>query len=189
MQKKELRNIFFKKRKLISKVENDNLSISTFDLFTEVFSPKNEKIHVFLPILSKNEVNTNSLIQHLFHETNCTVIASKSNFTTLEMKHFIIDEDTSIENDKYGIPTPVNAIPISEKEIDWIIVPLLCFDERGYRVGYGKGFYDRFISKCRPDVNTIGLSIHEPIKEISDINEYDIALDHCVTPKKVYHFK
>lgn len=69
-----------------------------------------------------------------------------------------------------------------------VLVPLLSFDRRGHRVGYGKGYYDRFLRKCRPDCQKVGLSIFEPIDEISDANENDEPLDAAVTPTATIRF-
>ena len=189
MLKKELRKTYLDKRKTFSKEEIEKLSFSISELFFDVFEPKNEIIHVFLPISKQNEINTNLIIQRLFSETDCTVIVSKSNFETLELEHFIINENTNYTEDNYGIPSPINAKPIDASEIDWVIVPLLCFDTNGYRVGYGKGFYDRFLSQCRSDVKAIGLSIFNPIEKIEDLNEHDKALNFCISPINVHHFK
>jgi len=62
-------------------------------------------------------------------------------------------------------------------------VPLLISDEQHYRVGYGKGFYDRFLANCRKDCKKIGLNFFKPIQKISDSNEFDIALDEVIYPK------
>lgn len=189
MLKTDIRKTYLDKRKSFSKQEIEEFSQSISDSFFDVFEPKNEKIHCFLPILSKNEINTNIIIQRLFSETDCSVITSKSDFSTLEMKHFVINEQTQFEEDHYGIPSPVNAQEIGSFEIDWVVVPLICFDSRGFRVGYGKGFYDRFIVRCRSDIKIIGLSIFNPIERVSDINEFDKPLDFCITPNTVHHFK
>lgn len=69
-----------------------------------------------------------------------------------------------------------------------VLIPLLAFDKNGYRVGYGKGFYDRFLAECRPDVVKVGLSVFEPIDEITDLNEFDIKMDFCITPNRVWQF-
>lgn len=69
-----------------------------------------------------------------------------------------------------------------------VLIPLLAFDKKGYRVGYGKGFYDRFLADCRPDVVKVGLSVFEPIDEIADLNEFDIKMDFCITPNRVWQF-
>jgi 5-formyltetrahydrofolate cyclo-ligase len=55
-------------------------------------------------------------------------------------------------------------------------------------VGYGKGFYDRFLSDCRPHCIKIGLSFFEPEIDIVDVLESDIKLDYCVTPESVFTF-
>ena len=72
--------------------------------------------------------------------------------------------------------------------INMIFVPLLSFDKNGYRVGYGKGFYDRYLSQCRGDCLKIGFSYFEPLDAIDDTNEFDVPLNLCVTPTTVYVF-
>jgi len=72
--------------------------------------------------------------------------------------------------------------------IDMVITPLLAFDDKGYRVGFGKGFYDRFFASLNKEVKRIGISLFESCENIEDINEHDIPLTHCVTPNKTYSF-
>ena len=67
--------------------------------------------------------------------------------------------------------------------------PLLAFDEQGHRVGYGKGFYDKLLSKCKPDCKRIGLSLLEPTSKIDDINPHDGILHACITPSKTWDFE
>jgi 5-formyltetrahydrofolate cyclo-ligase len=55
-------------------------------------------------------------------------------------------------------------------------------------VGYGKGCYDRFLALCRPDIIKIGFSYFEPINEISDTDKFDIPLNYCITPERIYEF-
>lgn len=69
-----------------------------------------------------------------------------------------------------------------------VLVPLLCIDREGYRVGYGKGFYDKFLARCRPDCKTVGLNYFPPVERIDDVAEHDIRLDHAVNPDEVYSF-
>ena len=79
-----------------------------------------------------------------------------------------------------------SELRIQNSKIDLVLIPLLCFDKKGYRVGYGKGYYDRFLAECRPDVMKIGLSIFEPVDEISDVDEFDVKMDYCITPNKIW---
>lgn len=72
-------------------------------------------------------------------------------------------------------------------KIDLVIVPLLAFDLDGNRVGYGKGYYDKFLQNCENALK-IGICLEKPLLKILDINEYDIKLDYCITPEKIYSF-
>jgi 5-formyltetrahydrofolate cyclo-ligase len=77
-------------------------------------------------------------------------------------------------------------VPVSK--IDVVFVPLLAYDEKGNRVGYGKGFYDAFLSECKPETIKIGLSFFPPELEIKDVTSDDIKLDFCVTTDSVHAF-
>ena len=69
-----------------------------------------------------------------------------------------------------------------------VFVPLLKKKKKGHRVGYGKGFYDKFLSECKPDAIKIGLSFFEPEELITDVFESDVKLDYCVTPNSIHAF-
>jgi 5-formyltetrahydrofolate cyclo-ligase len=88
----------------------------------------------------------------------------------------------------YGIPEPKGGSEISPELIDLVIVPLLCFDESGHRVGYGKGYYDRFLKNCRKDCIKIGFSYFSPIASIDDTNAFDIPLDYGISPDAIHEF-
>src|SRR5690606_37923119 len=94
-----------------------------------------------------------------------------------------------IRKNEWNIPEPVDGIEIDPKKIDVVFVPLLAFDEQGHRIGYGKGFYDKFLSECRPETIKIGLSFFEAESRIAQVFESDIALDYCVTPNRIYSFE
>jgi 5-formyltetrahydrofolate cyclo-ligase len=130
---------------------------------------------------------------HILAGKDKDVLISKSDFETREMTHYLLTDETIIKKNAYNIPEPVDdpeaSGEVPDSKIDVVFVPLLAFDKCGHRVGYGKGFYDRFLSKCKTDVVTIGLSFFEAKDEILDVNPNDFALNYCVTPLKVYQFK
>ena len=97
-------------------------------------------------------------------------------------------DNTKIKKNQYNIPEPIDGIEVPSNKIDVVFVPLLAFDKKGHRVGYGKGFYDKFLSECKPDVIKIGLSFFEPEELITDVFEGDVKLDYCVTSNEVYFF-
>ena len=100
----------------------------------------------------------------------------------------IVDDETLFKSNKYGIDEPVDGIDMIPSEIDMVIVPLLSMDTMGNRVGYGKGYYDRFLKRCRKDCMKIGFSYFDPVDQIDDLNKFDVKLDYGITPNAAYQF-
>lgn len=143
--------------------------------------------HIFLSITGKKEVNT-EYIMHILQGKDKSTIIPKAEFSSGKMKHILLQENTVLKNSKYGIPEPVSGIEVQPENIDVVFVPLLAYDQKGNRIGYGKGFYDRFLDKCRKEAIFVGLSFFEPEVEV-EFNTTDIPLDYCVTPKGILSFK
>jgi 5-formyltetrahydrofolate cyclo-ligase len=99
-----------------------------------------------------------------------------------------INEETVYQRNAYGLTEPKSGEPIDPGDIDVIFVPLLACDITGHRVGYGKGFYDKFLVQCNSDVVKIAFSYFEPVDKIDDADVFDVPLDFCITPEKVYEF-
>ena len=98
------------------------------------------------------------------------------------------DACTPMRENRWGIPEPAAGREIAPETIDLVLIPLLAFDRKGHRVGYGKGYYDRFLKRCRGDCMKLGLSFFEPVDSIYDAGEHDVPLDLCVTPHRTYVF-
>ncbi|TNJ45378.1 5-formyltetrahydrofolate cyclo-ligase [Tamlana fucoidanivorans] len=143
--------------------------------------------HIFLTIEDKKEVNTDYILNILSGKDK-HILISKSDFETGEMFNFLLTDNTVIKNNAYNIPEPVDGIPISNDKIDVVFIPLLAFDKRGNRVGYGKGFYDKFLAQCKPETIKIGLSFFEAEDHIAEVTSNDIPLNYCVTPNTIYQF-
>ena len=191
MKKSELRKLYLSKRKAISVEEMAIKSQQIADLFFQNFDLLAIKnLHIFLPIIKHNEIDTWLIIKELkqnFLEINIIipkVIQEKS-----ELENYLLDEENLTEN-PWGIlePSGQNQEKILPEQIDLVIIPLLIFDINGNRVGYGKGFYDRFLQQCRPKTLKIGVCLEEPIEMIEDTNEFDIKMNFCITPNKIYRF-
>lgn len=105
-----------------------------------------------------------------------------------EMISMAVDEETLFETNEFGIAEPIDGKKIMPGSIEMLIVPLLGFDTKGYRVGYGKGYYDRFLKKCNTDCIKVGFSYFDPVDVIEDINTFDIPLDFCITHEKFFEF-
>ena len=187
MTKAELRNIYKAKRKVLSKNDIENFSLAISNQLLQLPIWAYSFYHIFLAIEEQKEVNTDYILNILSGKDK-NILISKSNFKTGDMTHFLLTDNTPIKKNKYNIPEPVDGIEISNDKIDVVFIPLLAFDKRGNRIGYGKGFYDRFLSQCKPEIIKIGLSFYEADDVITDIFESDIRLDYCVTPNRIYSF-
>ncbi len=109
---------------------------------------------------------------------------------TKEMEHFLLTPKTKLIQNRWKIPEPdpETSLKIEPQTLDAVFIPLLAFDNKGFRVGYGGGYYDRFLVQCRPDVIKIGLSFFEAIGQIDDLDSFDVAMNYCVTPFGVIQF-
>ncbi len=179
MTKKELRKIYKEKRKSLSTEQITDFENIIYSKIKELDFQKVSFAHIFLPIKRLHEINTYPIIHYLWSLDVRTVIC-KSDFSNNSLSHFIYDENTLLEENKWNIPEPINGSQIAPQQIDLVFVPMLISDELNYRVGYGKGFYDRFLAECRPDIQIIGLNYFKPIKNIQDKNKYDIPLDTVI---------
>nr|WP_235925514.1 5-formyltetrahydrofolate cyclo-ligase [Pontibacter burrus] len=144
-------------------------------------------VHVFLPIVKNNEVNTWPLIERLrLEHPEVRVAVPVTDVEQNILTHHHLTDDAILIENPWGIPEPQNAQHILAPEVDIVLIPLLAFDSVGHRVGYGKGFYDRFLADCRPDVLKVGLSLEPPVETIADPNPFDVPLDGVVMPDGVW---
>ena len=185
--KKELRLAYKALRNSLSENELEEMSLAIANKVLTLPIWEKTYFHIFLPITEHREVNT-EFILHLLSGKDKEIIISKSDFSTRNMTHFLLTDNTKIKKNEYNIPEPINGIEVPAHKIDVIFVPLLAYDKKGNRVGYGKGFYDKFLSECKPDIIKIGLSFFDPEELIEDIFEGDVKLDYCVTPNEIYTF-
>lgn len=187
MTKTELRKKYKNLRKNLTESEVDDLSLALANQVLKLDIWKHSFYHIFLTIEEQKEVNTDYILNILSGKDK-NILISKSDFETGDMTHFLLTDNTTIKKNKYNIPEPVDGIEILNDKIDVVFIPLLAFDKTGNRVGYGKGFYDRFLANCKPETIKIGLSFFEAETEITDVFETDVKLDYCVTPEQVYKF-
>lgn len=191
MLKKDLRQKYKAKRQELNEVEIEDLSLAIANKVLTLPIWDKTYFHVFLPITEHKEVNTEYIL-HLLSGKDKEIVISKTDFASRNMTHFLLTDNTKIKKNEYNIPEPVDGPDASGEvpthKINVVFVPLLAFDKTGHRVGYGKGFYDKFLSECNPETIKIGLSFFEAEELIEDVFENDVKLDYCVTPNEVYKF-
>ncbi|WP_424492590.1 5-formyltetrahydrofolate cyclo-ligase [Salinimicrobium sp. GXAS 041] len=188
MTKNEARLKYKKLRQELSSEEIEVQSLEIANNLLKLPVWEYSYFHLFLSITQKKEIDTEFILQ-ILHGKDKEIVVSKTDFENFKLTNYLLTDSTVLRKNKYGIPEPVDGIEVPPQKIDVVFIPLLAFDEKGNRVGYGKGFYDRFLSSCSVETVKVGLSFFEAEPEISEISEDDIPLDFCVTPTKIYSFK
>ena len=187
MSKKEFRQKYKLLRQELSDAEiNEKSEVIVTNLKTLNIWNKNV-YHVFLTINTLKEVETSPIIK-LLKELEKQIVISKSDFETRIMQHFVLSEASIIKTNQFQIPEPIGGVAVTPEILEVVFVPLLAYDVIGNRVGYGKGFYDAFLSQCKPDVIKIGLSFFEAEPRFEFSEPHDVLLDFCITPNQVYIF-
>ena len=191
MNKSELRAVFLEKRRELSAHEITDKSRQIADHFFAGFSVKQLKvIHCFVSIPKFGEIDTSLIYERLWAESpGIRTVAPRMNKATGEIESLDFGPGTQLIESRWGIREPAGDTVLDPSEIDAVLVPLLCYDQRGNRVGYGKGFYDRFLAKCPSNCLKIGLSFFAPVTNIDDVNESDVPIDRCITPERTYRFE
>ena len=186
--KKNLRKKYKDLRASLSNETRDQYSLEIANQLLLLDIWDHNYYHIFLPIDRLQEVNTDYILSILSGKDKHTLVP-KTNFESGTLKNMLLLDNTRITLSSFGIPEPDDdAIEIAFAKVDVVFVPLLAYDRLGNRVGYGKGFYDKMLSECRPDVITIGLSFFPPEETIIPTNSTDVSLKYCVSPKKTFKF-
>lgn len=190
MKKSELRKSFLTRQKSFSVEETEVKSFAIAELFFQTFDLSKIKfLHCFLPIEKFNEIDTRPIFERIWRDFSFVqTLVPRVDFQTNEIENLKFSIETETAKNTWDIYEPTHNEFIETERIDAVLIPLICFDARGFRVGYGKGFYDKFLIKCRADCLKIGLNYFAPVEEISDVDEFDVSLDYCITPDKVWEF-
>jgi 5-formyltetrahydrofolate cyclo-ligase len=188
MTKSELRKNYLAKRGSIPPVERERLDLNIAEQFFRYFDlGRVNFLHCFLSIERLYEIDTQPIFHRVWDEfPHILTVVPRVDHHTGEMESLILSRETELSEGRWQIREPVHDETVPAKSIDMVLVPLVCFDLLGHRVGYGKGFYDRFLGKCRQDCLKVGLSYFDAVGEISDAHEGDVRLDACVTPGGVF---
>lgn len=191
MNKSRLRQLALTRRKNVSEhvfgLLNESLQQEFMDFITSFQLP--HRIMSFQPIVERREVHMSFI-----HET-LEVLGHQLCFPRVENEHemvaYQVPSNDSLIISAWGIqePNPQTCQKVPITDIDLVIIPLLAFDANGNRVGYGKGFYDRFLQDCRPDTLKIGVCLDEPVQRIDDVEAHDIPLDLCISPIGLHLFE
>jgi 5-formyltetrahydrofolate cyclo-ligase len=189
MLKREARRIYKEKRMALSEKERIKLDDLMLIQFQSAELPFVTSLLTYWPIEENNEPDTHLFTEFLrFRNPELKVCYPQADFSTGTMQATVTDIDTPFTKTELNIFEPQSNDIMQPGDIDMVFVPLLAFDKKGFRIGYGKGFYDRWLMHCRPNCIKVGFSYFEPIESINDRNEFDVPLTLSITPQNVYVF-
>lgn len=188
MTKKEIRTQAKSFRETITTAELEQASVLIANQLLRLPIWDKQHFHIFLSIERLKELDTEPILALLMGHDK-SIYISRTNLDEFLMTPILLEENTRIEPNLWGIPEPINGQEIDPKLLDVIFVPMVGFDLQGNRVGYGKGFYDRFLERTRPDALKVGLCLFPPVGQISDAATFDIKMDVVITPEQVYFFE
>ncbi|MDH4058364.1 MAG: 5-formyltetrahydrofolate cyclo-ligase [Cyclobacteriaceae bacterium] len=190
MNKIELRKLYLEKRQALTEAEYLQRSHRICEFFFASIDLSFIKVlHTFLPITEKKEPDTWLIIDRIRREfPHIRLVVPRINDQQGELENFFFEGLHQLQKNKWGIDEPKQGVPAPPEKIDMVLVPLLAFDKHGNRVGYGKGYYDKFLSGCKPEVSKVGLSLFDPYENIPS-DPFDVILTHCITSVAFYSFQ
>lgn len=172
MKKEFLRKKYKEKRDNIkNKVTKDNLIYQKVINNKDILSSKTLLIYISI----NSEVDTIKIINYFLNTKNIAVPKIIDN----DMFFCYVTNLNELTPGKYNIPEPTNENIVTDFDNAICIVPGICYDKKNYRVGYGKGYYDKFLSKNK--IKTIGLCYKECMIEKIDNDKYDYKIDEVIT--------
>jgi 5-formyltetrahydrofolate cyclo-ligase len=187
MTKQELRNKYKILRQALDDATIDDLSRACFGVLFANFDLTNKFVGLFLPIQAKKEPNMFLLFTECLKEKT-SYFAPKIDVGSNIINFYSIQNLDHITIGPYQIPEPLSEEKIELNKLNIILIPLFCFDSKGNRVGYGKGYYDRLLESAPQHLVKIGISLFDEIEIIDDVSDNDIPLDYAITPNKLIQF-
>jgi 5-formyltetrahydrofolate cyclo-ligase len=189
LDKKTIRKTKLKLREQLAKedIYNKSRVITQRLIETDRFVSSNV---IMCYINFKNEVDTNLIIKCCM-DMGKTVALPRVTAEQQDLKvitpYIISDAKNDLGKGSYGIfePIPSKTLKIDSCDIDLVIVPGVAFDFRKYRIGYGAGFYDRFLKTTRPDCLKVGFSFEIQIIDNIPCGVYDIPMDMVITENRI----
>jgi 5-formyltetrahydrofolate cyclo-ligase len=190
MTKAELRKFYLNERLSLSEGDLAQFNRDIVENFFNHLDLQQVKVlHSFIPMENTKEPDTWMIINRIGRDfKHIRISVPRINVQSISIENFYFEERRQMKPNAWGIPEPEYGEPTQTSDIDIVLVPMLIADQYGNRVGYGKGFYDKFLATCKASCISVGLCFYEPILRITDVNELDVPLKYCATPVKVHRF-
>ena len=189
MTKQAARTHFMEQRNLLTLPQQHGLVAAMMGHFQQMNFAPCQFVLSYRPLADRNEVPIHFFEDMLLDNfPDARLCYPAANFDNGSMQAYENNAALEWETVRFGIEQPRRGDAIAAQTIDVVFVPLLGFDIKGNRLGYGKGFYDRYLGQCSENVISIGFSFFEALPAITDIAPHDVPLKYCVTPQTLYVF-
>ena len=174
MDKSALRKQIREKKRAMTEAEIRDASVRLGELFAASEAYRQAKsIYGYLPY--NQEVRTVPMLEQALRDGKRVAVPKCYGD---EMRFIWMEDLSKVEKGYAGIPEPVEDGPVADDETALVLMPGLAFDPEGHRIGYGGGFYDRFLAK-EPDHPTLALCYAFQMLPKLETEEFDIPVD-CV---------
>ncbi len=188
MNKIKLRKLLKLKRDKIKKAHRKKFSKIIIKKFLKYFEQilKNKK-NIMLYISFKSEVETKSLIKFLLKKKLKVYVPVIIDEKVHPVRLKVNDK---FKKGKFNILEPAKKIKLTNFNLlDIIIIPGICFDKKGNRIGFGKGYFDRFLSKLDKKIIKIGFAFSKQIVKKIPAKKHDIKMDYIITEREIINCK
>jgi 5-formyltetrahydrofolate cyclo-ligase len=187
--KTELRRQYSAWRMQLSLPVQHRLLAGMAEHFMQLSLPEVQYVLTYRAMPQRHEVEMRCFEELLLEaQPEVTFCYPQANFATGSMEAVVDNDALEWGEVSFGLVQPVSGQVIPPHQLQLVFVPLLAFDQKGYRLGYGKGFYDKYLARCSPQVIKIGFSWFDALDALPDIHAYDLPLDYCITPDRLYVF-
>lgn len=189
-QKKALRGEFLSRRASLPAASLRRASDQIFEHWKAKFETRpSPNLHIFRSVVEKGELDTQPFIDWA-HTREIEVVSPRVQSGDSNLVHHLCIPSTQMLTSAWGIPEPhpeTPTFPVSQ--LRQVLVPLLAFDPNGHRLGYGGGYYDRFLSQIDPKCLKLGLCLElGRLPEALPAEPFDVPLDGVFTEQGFFSF-
>ncbi|MFM1565338.1 MAG: 5-formyltetrahydrofolate cyclo-ligase [SAR86 cluster bacterium] len=188
--KTSLRKEKIRKRNLISQNEMDRVEKKTASLFMDMFSElKFKKVSIYIPI--HNEVPTKRIIQLIIgSNTKCFLPVINQDLNNKNMRFAEFNHETALVKNKFDISEPISGTFENASQLDLVVIPLVAFDNEGFRLGMGKGYYDFTFGTSKINRKPLfwGLSYDFQKTDSCYPEDHDLKMEAVICPSGVKKF-
>lgn len=184
MEKKEIRKKILEYRETI---DIDQRKIWDEEIFSKLINSDLYKRSntIFAFVSFKSEVDTHKIIKHAISNGK-TICVPKINSKQEGIKIYKIEDFDQLKEGYFGILEPIKSCEeVDSNALDLILMPGVAFDRHGGRVGYGAGFYDRFLSNMNKQVPKVALAYDFQVMDTVPMDQYDVRIDGVITEREM----